>query len=235
MASFSNGTKATDRDWAQDDSDNEGESTTWHDTGRSPLPVDQSAGEPEPNDDLFADQNGDDSDDSESESEDESEEENEGGAAVNGQSEEKASNVKAAKKAAPIDVSNMSKKERLALKAKELDDLDSILAEVGIAAPTKVEPASEAGGSAETKKKNKKKKSAETGAAVPKPVESAPIETVKDIKAVLAMKKATSAKKASESATSAAVAEALKAEEEKKAAKKSKKAEALAKRSGFDR
>ena len=234
MATFSN-SKATDRDWAEEDSDNEGESATWHDTGRSPLPVDQSGGEAEPNDDIFAGQNGDDSDDSESESEDESEEENEGGAAANGQLEEKASSAKATKKTASIDVSNLSKKERLALKAKELDDLDSILAEVGIAAPTKVAPASEAGGSAETKKKNKKKKNAETGAAVPKPVEEAPIETVKDIKAVLAMKKVTSTKKASESATSAAVAEALKAEEEKKSAKKSKKAEALAKRSGFDR
>ena len=228
--------KVAEQNWAEDsDEDEQIEGGTWHDTGRSPMPT--GAPNNETNDDLFE------GEDSEEEESDESSDEDDEVIDTNGHSENKSSSNTSAGSAAgaaaaatkkPVpDVSQLSKKERQALKAKELDDLDSILAEVGIAAPNSKPVAPEIGAGGIKKKKPKKKDAGVE--SVTQPVAEAPVETVKDVKAVLALKKAASAKKTTDSASRAAVAEALKAVEAEKASKKRKGEAAKAAKATFDR
>lgn len=222
--------KASEQNWAADSDEEDNspfhessaEDDTWQDT-KSPVPTEKVQNSFSNNDLLNY------ADDSDSDESDEEENTN------NSTTDNSAPAPSKPVVAAPV--KQLSKKEMQALKAKELDDLDSILAEVGIA-PSKDPELKDVESSTKKKKKPKKKTDADTAAAaaaqsVVEVVESTPIET-RDIKAVLALKKSVSKKSSSNGTTSAAVAEALKAAEAEKNSKKAKKAAAKA-RETFDR
>jgi len=131
-----------------------------------------------------------------------------------------------AKKGNAVSNKNLSKKEKEALKKKELDEMDDIFNEMGItleAAPTAADSANveaiqaDADSDAKDKKKKKKTKTANKtktpAAEAPAEAEEAPLSK-EEIKARLVAKQAALAKKASSVPDS--VKEAMKEKKEKK-------------------
>lgn len=205
MATFKS---AAEADWHAD-SDDEDVEKTWHDV-QSPVPGREEQGA-----------------ESEEESdEDSSDEENE---PQQSQGDKDDPAPKAVVK--PLAVASMSKKEREALKKKELDDLDSLLAEVGV----DVKPTATAAAEGEKKKKAKKPKAAAA------PVEEAPAPTAVEVvkgdaaKALLAAKLQAKTSTGGGKTQSAAEKAALAEKEKEKASKLAKKKAKAAVLAGFDR
>jgi hypothetical protein len=202
---------AAEADWHADSDDEEVEKT-WHDV-QSPVP-----GREEEQEVIEEDDSDDDSSD---------EEEEEENAPLQNQGKEDTAPKPVSK---PIVVANLSKKEREALKKKELDDLDSLLAEVGVDI---VKPTPEPSAGEEKKKKAKKPKAAAAPEDAAPPVA---VEVVKGdaAKALLAAK--LQAKNSISGKTQSAAEKAALAEKEKeKASKLAKKKAKEAKIAGFDR